>query len=212
MLLDKSFSWGEDLKVDAEGSNVKNGELVVDEFPDGSGNGHAVRFKRIDVYAPGARILAVGADGEREIPRSTRIELIGSDDSGATRVHLAFDPGFRNVVGSGSSASGTFAIGARSDAGGSHLVVRPSAEALPAGVTPRVLGDDDGVPNPFAPPAPLTLGLDTTAAAPRGAVVAIDVDHELLVTRFGGTAMANQTAATNWIADLFATMNVTALP
>lgn len=38
--------------------------------------------------------------------------------------------------------------------------------------------------------------------------MAIDVDHELLVNRFGGVATANQTAATNWIADLFATMNV----
>jgi len=143
------------------------------------------------------------------VPRSARIELIGSDASGGMRVHLAFDPGFRNVVGSGSSASGTFAIGARSDDGGTHLVVRPSEEALPAGVKPQVIGGDDGVPNPFAPPAPLlALGNDTTTATPRGAVVAIDVDHELLVTRFGGTAAANQTAAKNWIADLFATMNV----
>lgn len=125
------------------------------------------------------------------------------------RVHLAFDPGFRNIVGSGFSASGTFAISARTDGSGTHLVAKPTAETLPAGVAPQVIGDDDGVPSPLALPPPLlTLDIDTTTAAPRGVAVAVDVDHELLVNRFGGVATANQTAATNWIADLFATMNV----
>ncbi len=201
-------------RIDQLGALAVDGALVINDFPDGNGVAHVIHFKRIDVYAPGARVFAVGADGEHEIPRSARIELIGSDDSGQTRVHLAFDPGFRNVVGSGFSASGTFsisapAIGARSDGSGTHLVVRPSEEALPAGVTPQVIGDDDGIPSPLASPPPLlTFGIDATTATPRGAVVAIDVDHELLVNRFGGVAAANQTAATNWIADLFATMNV----
>lgn len=196
-------------RIDQLGTLAVDAGLTIESFPDGSGGTHDVRFKRIDVYAAGARVIAVGADGEHEVPRSARVELIGSDDSGKMRVHLAFDPGFRDVVGSGFSASGTFAIGARSDASGAHLVVRPSAEALPEGVTPQVIGDDDGVPSPLASPSPLLmLGIDTTTVAPRGAVVAIDVDHELLVNRFGGVAAANQTAATNWIADLFATMNV----
>lgn len=198
-------------RIDQFDALAINAGMVVDGFPDGSGGSHVVRFKRIDIYAPGARVLAIGPDGEHEIPRSTRVELIGSDDGGQMGVHLAFDPGFRNIVGSGFSVSGTFAIGARSDGSGTHLVVRPSEEALPAGVTPQVIGSDDGVPSPLALPPPITLGIDTTTtttAAPRGAIVAIDVDHELLVNRFGGTAAANQTAATNWIADLFATMNV----
>jgi len=198
-------------RIDQFGALAVDADMVVDGFPDGVGIGHAVRFKRVDVYAPGARIIAVGPDGEHELPRSARIELIGSDDDGTVRVHLAFDPGFRNIVGSGSAPSGTFAIDARSDGRGAHLVVRPSAEALPAGVTPQVVGEDDGLPNPLALPPPPTFGIQATpltTATPRGATVAVDVDHELLVNRFGGVAAANQAAATNWIADLFATMNV----
>jgi hypothetical protein len=196
-------------RTDQLGALAVDGSLVVKDFPDGNGIAHVIHFKRIDVYAPGARVFVDGPDGVHEIPRSTRVELIGSDDSGQTRVHLAFDPGFRNVVGSGFSTSGAFAIGARTDGNGTHLVSRPTAETLPAGVTPQVIGDDDGIPSPLALPPPLlTLDVDATTATPRGAVVAIDVDHELLVNRFGGVATANQTAATNWIADLFATMNV----
>lgn len=195
-------------RVDELRTLAVDAELVVKGFPDGFGGHRDLRFKRIDVYAPGARVFASGPDGEHEIPRSARIELIGSDDSGSMRAHLAFDPGFRNVVGSGSAPSGTFAIRTRGD-GGNALVVQPTEETLPRGVTPQVIGDDDGMPSPLSPPAPLLdLGVDTVTATPRAAVVAIDVDHELLVNRFGGTSAANLTAATNWIADLFATMNV----
>ena len=181
--------------------------LVISGFPDGHGGTHTVQFKRIDIHAPGARLIVIDASGEREIPRSQRIELIGYDDSGQMRVHLGFDPGLRNLVGSGSAAAGNFAIHAQADSHGSRLVVQPSEEALPAGVTPQILGTDDAVPNPQARPLPpLTLGLDAVTAASRSAVVAVDVDQALLVKRFGGAG--NTAAATSWIADLFASMNI----
>ncbi|MBX3688861.1 M12 family metallo-peptidase [Dokdonella sp.] len=182
-------------------------QLVISGFPDGHGGTHTVQFKRIDVYAPGARLIVIDANGEREIPRSQRIELIGTDEDGQMRVHLGFDPGLRNLVGSGSAPAGNFAIHAQADSHGSRLVVQPSEEALPAGVTPQILGTDDAIPNPQARPLPpLTLGLDAVTAASRSAVVAVDVDQELLVKRFGGAG--NTAAAASWIADLFASMNV----
>jgi len=183
---------------------------AIDDFPDGHGNRSRIEFRRVDVYAKDARIVAVGPDGEHELPRSPRIELIGYDASGQMRAQLGFDPGFHNVAGAGSSASGTFVISAEDTTDGKRLVVKTTQEALPPGVTPQVIPTDDGVyGGPSLSDAPLiALAAPTPDGILRAALVAVDVDHELLVNRFGGTGGANITAATNWIADLFTTMNV----
>jgi hypothetical protein len=196
--------------IDQLGALDVGANAVVDGFPDGYGGHASIRFKRIDVYAPGARIIVVGPDGEHEVPRSTRIQLIGSDASGDFRAHLAFDPGFKNVVGAGSSYAGAFSVFAESDASGTRLIVKTSQEALPAGITPEVIPSEDGIPSGHPIPDPLTMSLsgDVVAGTLRNALVAVDVDHELLVNRFGGVGPGNVTAATNWISDLFATMNV----
>lgn len=181
--------------------------IVIDGFPDGFGSSASIRFERIDVYARGARIIASGPDGERELPRSQRIELVGADASGSVRAHLAFDPGFTQVRGAGSSSAGAFAISASK---GAQLDVVPASEALPPGITPEVIPSDDGLPNgrPTTEIPQFAQAIAAASAVPRGAVVAVDVDHELLLNRFGGTGTANLSAATSWIADLFATMNV----
>jgi hypothetical protein len=197
-------------RVDELAALRAGARIAIDGFPDGHGNRSRIEFTRIDVYAKDARILAVGPDGEHELPRSPRIELIGYDASGQLRAQLGFDPGFRNVVGAGSSTSGTFAISAEDSAGGHRLVVKTTQEALPPGVTPQVIPSDDGVyGGPSLSDMPLiTLAAPSPDGVLRAALVAVDVDHELLVTRFGGTGAGNLTAATTWIADLFATMNV----
>lgn len=184
--------------------------LTLDGFPDGHGGSTRLNFRRIDVYAKNARLFATDADGSRqELPRSPRIEMIGYDASGSTRAQLAFDPGFVRVGGAGSSPSGAFAITARTDASGTQLQAVPAEQALPAGVTPQVIGGEDSLPSGASMPDMLTLSLaPNQVSAPRGATIAVDVDHELLVNRFGGTGSSNLAAATSWIADLFATMNV----
>ncbi len=184
--------------------------LILDNFPDGRGGTARLSFTRIDVYARGARILATGPDGVLELPRSTRIEMIGFDASGNTRVQLAFDPGITHLAGSGSSPAGAFAISARTDANRTELMVTPAEETLPAGIKPEVIAGDDALPSGVPMPDALTLALtpNEVNATPRSATIAVDVDHEMLVSRFGGTGSSNLAAATNWIADLFATMNV----
>jgi len=184
--------------------------LAIDGFPDGHGNRSRIEFRRVDIYAKDARIVVVGPDGEHELPRSQRIELIGYDASGQTRAQLGFDPGFRNVAGAGSSVSGAFAITAEDAADGHRLVVRTAEETLPNGITPQVIPSEDGVPSGRPLPDPLTLALggQSVNGVLRAAVVAVDVDRELLVGRFGGTGAGNLAAATTWIANLFATMNV----
>ncbi|GAA0711558.1 M12 family metallo-peptidase [Dokdonella soli] len=185
-------------------------DMVIDNFPDGFGGSTSLRFKRIDVYATGARIIAMAADGEHELPRSRRIELIGTNAAGDVRASLAFDPGFAQLRGAGSSPGGAFAITASNGAKGMLFSVIPAKEALPPGVVPEIIPNEDGLPSSQPMPDALTLSLvgKTATANPRAAIVAVDVDRELLVNRFGGTGNANVSAATSWIADLFATMNV----
>ena len=127
--------------IEQLGSLAAGDSLVVDDLPDGYGGRASLRFTRIDIYARGARLIVQGPDGERELPRSTRIELIGRDAGDRVRAQLAFDPGLRNIVGAGSGPSGSFAISARTDARGLHLVAQPADEALPKGVVPQVLPD-----------------------------------------------------------------------
>ncbi|MGN6518057.1 MAG: M12 family metallo-peptidase [Dokdonella sp.] len=197
-------------RIDALAALRTGDSLAIDDFPDGYGGRTSLYFTRIDVYAAGARLIAHGPDGERELPRSARIELIGRDAGGDVRAQLAFDPGFRHVAGAGAGPSGAFAVSARTDASGTYLVVQPADEALPKGIVPEVLPDDGSVMGVGTPPdpLPLSLGGGGATATPRGALIAVDVDHELLVNRFGGTGAGNVAAATGWIADLFAVMNV----
>lgn len=180
--------------------------LVLDGVPDGYG-GHAnLRFERIEIYAPGARVIGVDAAGEHELPRSRRIHWIGTDASGQVRGVLAFDPGFERVGGGGIAPAGAFVLLGERDGERLRLRAQPLAAALPAGVTPQILSGDDGLASSSAPADMLNLGLavEVPSGTPRAAVIAIDTDNELLALRF-----ANSTgAATDWIGDLFAAMNV----
>lgn len=202
-VLDVPTAQRDALVLGAVGSRV-----TIADFPDGRGHAATVVFRRIDVHAPGARLIATGPDGERVLPRSDRIEWIGYDASGSTRAQLGFDPGLRNLVGAGSSPAGAFAIRATPD--GRGFVVVPSEDALPAGVNPQVIAGDDAIAGvaPLPPLPSLAGAFAQPAGTLRVANVAVDVDHELLVNRFGGTGASNINAATAWIADLFATMNV----
>lgn len=180
--------------------------IVLDEFPDGRGGTVSLRFERVALYAPGARVLVVDASGEHEVPRSPRIHLLGADAAGSLRASLAFDPGFDHVSGVASTTSGTFAIGAQRDDLGARVQVIPMEETLPPGVLPQIVPSDDALPSGHEMPSALAIALATAApaAASRGAAVAVDTDTEFMSKRFND----NTVSATNWIADLFAAMNV----
>ena len=66
-------------------------KVEVAEFPVGPGVLAAVRFERIDVYAPGARIVEMTSSGEREVPRSAHVQMIGTSVDGNTRIGLTLD-------------------------------------------------------------------------------------------------------------------------
>jgi hypothetical protein len=82
----------------------------------------------------------------------------------------------------------------------------PVESTYPPGVVPQVLGNEDSLPSGRPPLSDLALklaGEQPTVGAVR-AFVAVDTDNELMSERFGN----NTSAASSWIADLFATMNV----
>lgn len=181
-------------------------ELVLEGVPDGHGGRTSLRFERVEVYAPGARVIHVDADGVHERPRSRRLHWIGVDASGSMRGSLAFDPGFERVSGSGVSPAGAFALSGERDGERLRLRAQPLAGTLPAGVVPEIVAGDDGLPSGSAAPDALTLALagQVPSGSPRAAVVAVDTDNEFLSERFSN----NTGAAADWIGDLFAAMNV----
>ncbi len=113
--------------------------LVIGGFPDGYGGTTNLRFERIDIYAPNARVIVIDAAGEHDVPRSSRSHLIGSNASGDVRASLSYDAGFTHASGVGSNPSGAFAVSASSDASGITLRTPPSDATLPAGVVPEII-------------------------------------------------------------------------
>lgn len=179
--------------------------LVLEGVPDGHGGRADLRFERIEPYAPGARVIRVDAAGEHELPRSRRVHWIGRDAAGTVRGSLSFDPGFGRVTGGGYAPAGAFVWTGERDGERLRLHARPLAAVLPPGVVPEVVPGEDGLDSgrPFPDALSLALAGQVPAGSPRAAVVAIDTDNEFLSRRF-----ANSTsAASDWIGDLFATMN-----
>jgi hypothetical protein len=190
------------LKGLAPGQSVE-----VAEFPAGPGVLTTIAFKRIEVYAPGTRIVVIDDRGEREIPRSNRIHLIGYSKDGTTRVGLSFDPDLAEApYGAGSSPSGAFVVRSERVDNGWQFSAVSAETALPAGISLEYPNNEDSLPNPNAAPSAFDhLTEDNSPLGTlRNAVVAIDTDTTFMSKRFNG----NTTQATAWIADLFAQMNV----
>ncbi len=183
--------------------------LDIAEFPSGPAATTRVAFERIEVYAPGARIIEITPDGERDLPRSTRVHLYGEGADGS-RIVLSFDPELReSPSGSGSGPSGGFVLRGERVAQGWQLRALTPEDALPRGVKLDFGDGIDSITHPDGEPGPfdhLATPPSTAAASTpaRLATVAVDTDTQFVANRFSG----NTTQATAWIADLFAEMNV----
>ena len=182
--------------------------VEVAAFPVGPGVLAPVRFERIDVYAPGARIVEMTADGERERPRSRHVQLVGTAADGMTRIALSLDPDSGAIFESaGSTASGTFVVRSRKSGQGLTFEAIDTKAALPAGVVPAYADNIDSVPVPGVEPElleHLAAQPGVEGAPATLAVVAVDTDNEFLLERFSN----NTAQATDWIAALFTQLNV----
>lgn len=182
-------------------------DMALSEFPAGPGIVTAISFQRFDVYAPAARIIVVDAQGEHEIPRSSRIHLRGYSQDGSIRVGLSFDPGSSTPpYGAGSGPRGAFELRSERVGDGWRLRAISAEESLPAGVKTQYPANEDSLPNPYASSGAFDhlLGEQAPLGTLRPAVVAVDTDATFMSKRFAD----DTDDATAWIADLFAQMNV----
>ncbi|TAH40509.1 MAG: hypothetical protein EYC71_13350 [Gammaproteobacteria bacterium] len=182
-------------------------DMAVAAFPAGPGVLTRIRFKRIEVYAPGARIFVIDDAGQQEVPRSTDTQLLGYSDDGLVRVALTLDPTFTSAPqGAGSGTSGSFVVHAQRQGNLWRFSALNPRDILPDGVTPRFVANDDSLDNPEAQPMPLAhlAGATAPTGALRFATVAVDTDTNFMSERFAG----NTSQATTWIASLFTQMNI----
>ncbi|HSD65976.1 MAG TPA: M12 family metallo-peptidase [Vicinamibacteria bacterium] len=180
----------------------------VADWPLAPGDRWTVEVTRHDVYAPEARIVAIGAGGETELPRSPVLFFWGTAAGDPSRrVLVSLDPDTGTLGGLGVTPDGVFEVRA-APRRGEYRVARP-AEA------PPVAG---GVGGEFACARPLTHAegdLRPQTPVPRGettstlaslhtATIAVDTDNELLSLKFSDSTAG----ATTYLASLVAGMNV----
>lgn len=185
--------------------------IAMDGWPVAPGIARTMVLTRTEIYAPDARIVAIGAGGELEVPRSTWAFFRGSDPGGRARVAIALDSATGALRGLALSERGTFELNPPATwTGGRHRLA--ASESRDADGTPRTwqCGEEQ---LPLTPPAntpPAAPGREALAGrralAPftKYAVIAIDTDNEFMGTKFAD----NTTNATNYIANLFNQMNL----
>lgn len=188
--------------------------LDVAAFPVGPGIVAPVHLERIDVYSTDAKIFLIDANGQREVPRSSRVHFLGSSDADSSiRFALSIDPsGASAATGAGSSANGPFVLlGEKNGTGLRFRAMTPEA-TFPAGVTPQVIPGNDAIAAPASLSNPLSALSDSLLASPqpaasalaRLATIGVDTDSSFMSLRFSN----DTAAATSWISDLITVMNV----
>jgi uncharacterized repeat protein (TIGR01451 family) len=170
-----------------------------------SKNRDTFAFRRIDVYAPGARIYLVDSNGvQTEIPRSERRYYVSADAGLSRQMYFSTGPDGRDVQGVLFGPDGAVAF--EGVAGKSSIEVRSSRKVEDEDT--EYTCASDGVttkPKNLAPSETASSGHRISkGTATHEAVVAIDTDTELLSLKFGN----NTTTAANYLAELFTGLNV----
>lgn len=204
--------------------------MRIAAWPVAPGVRRDVVVARHEIYAPGARVLRVDASGTSELPRSRLIFLWGSvADDAKSGISIAVDPETATIE----SLARTADLGQHQlrplvpGKGGLHLLATPEGFLAGQGAGPKpqwLCGEEQlaggapggarsprqvrlpAPPEPSAlvPALPETSGPITAGAGLSLATVAIDTDHEFMSLKFSD----NTTNATNYVASLFAQINV----
>jgi len=190
------------LRETAEGRSIR-----VKGWPVSPGDHRTIRIERRAVYGPETRIFEVGKDGRRELPRSAHLHFIGEiEGETGSGVLVILDPQSGRLQGLTVSDGMTFDLLPVEGGAASEVRVVATHDRV-AGDDPHWgCGEEDLDGPPLLPPSgPLSgsAGVEK-AGSPLEAVLAIDTDVELLTQKFGGST----SAATDYIADLIAAMNV----
>jgi hypothetical protein len=169
-----------------------------------------VLVTRHDVYAADARILRTGGGQQIEVPRSRLVFLWGNSETDAnSRVLLWVDPDNGEVEGWTNGPQGVFSLSPPRGADRAQLIV--SEDAMRGSSTPGPAWSCGGNEAVWALQPSRASERQQAASTTQPAItslhtmtVAIDTDNELLAQKFS----ENTTAATNYLAQLFAATNV----
>jgi hypothetical protein len=185
--------------------------LTFENLPLGSDRSGSVRMKRIDVYAPDARILLVDKDGYRELPRSNWLHFIADSSlPNAPRLGLSVAPDGKSAAGVLLADDGrTLAISGTYF--GTELSFQLQETQQDKNGKPAIFACDNDRPgwkstriSEHGPAIADPESVRIPDGATRSAVVAIDTDNELLQLKFAD----NTTNASNYFAQLFVALNV----
>jgi hypothetical protein len=184
--------------------------VAVADWPVAPGIRQEVELTRVEIYAPGAKIVKIENGRAVELPRSRHAFFHGrSVDDLETRLVIAVDPDTRTLEGTAYTRAGRRDL--KPAKSGEYLVSTAEAALEKSGQEPSWNCDQEqsvAVREPLdlsGTPAAKALGTVTGKAVTlQTATIAVDTDNELMSLKFAN----NSTAATNYIANLFANMNV----
>ena len=207
---------------------ARDQKVRIADWPVAPGARRDVILARHEIYAPGARILEIGAAGTRELPRSSLVFFWGVEaDDPHSGVFASVDPATGTIESMTESGGVRYQLSSL-EPGKPGLHLLATAQAFVDRATGgRPLKWSCGNENlielptlPAAQAAPPGEAARQAAAAPEdgGAVtngsspynlmtVAVDTDHEFFSVKFAGAANP-AAAATDYIATMFAEINV----
>jgi Calx-beta domain/Metallo-peptidase family M12 len=185
--------------------------LTFENLPLGSDRSGSVRMKRIDVYAPDAKILLADKSGYRELPRSNWLHFIADSSlPNAPRLGLSMAPDGKSAAGVLLADDGrTLAISGTSF--GKELRFQLQGTQQGKNGKPALFACDNDRPGwkstvltDHSAIIASTKSVPIPKGATRSAAVAIDTDNELLQLKFAD----NTANASNYFAQLFVALNV----
>jgi hypothetical protein len=183
---------------------------VVAGWPVAPGDHREIELTRFEVYAPGARIVKIEGNRVVELPRSRLAFFHGrSPDDPETRLVVTVDPETGTLEGLALTAEGTRELRPSRAKGtaGSYVVAASEALTPEAEETSWSCGQESHAPTVEGLSwlaSPLEATAEKAITSLHTATVAVDTDNELLQVKFGN----NTVAATNYIANLIARMNI----
>jgi hypothetical protein len=191
-------------------------QVRIAGWPVAPGERADVVLTRRDVYAPGAKIWQVRAEGPREVARSRLVFFWGGDEHDpAVRLMVSVDPLTGELRGTSSTMAGEFSLTAdprRVGGRGGHLLAPDRVISRGGRLAAVDTGWSCGTLNEPTSPGSHTArsagGPEQEVAAAissiHTATIAVDTDNELMLDKFGD----DTSAANDYLATLFAALNV----
>jgi hypothetical protein len=177
-------------------------------YAEGKAFTQEIHLRRVEVYAPDARILLPLADGRhRELPRSDRHYFVADRERTASRLYLSVSATGHDFEGALFDADGTYSFSGTIKNGrlqwttGSKQSAAEAQDFRCGSDHEHAAAGGGGADLVLPELAPLAKG------ATHIAVIAVDTDNEMFTQKFTDNP-AGLTAATNYLAALFTAMNV----